>query len=416
MRSAGYDVFLLMFAALANAALLRALVHQDGRWLLAAGAGIGLGILTKGPVILLQTILPALAWALWMRRRETPVRVGRPWLAGGVLVLLLAGLPWFVYVALAEAGAIERWTVEVTRQGVTDLSSSSLLQYLQMIPMMTPWAVLFVAGAVVIWQQRRTAEGAKLMWALLAGMLPLVVMTLFRDRKERYMLPMVVPASVVVSAAMLAHLRTWRAWMPADRWCVTLHWALLAIIAIGVPVAGALGVDRLTTREGLPWWSMPVAVMIALLLSAVIGVSAWIHARRWPGGILIGTAAPMLVVFAMLMYGYASSSEGRSPLRSLTDAIRAIGRPVVVVHNLAYPERPPEEVSIYLNQTIRRVGGPNEIARDDMVLITRERTSDPLPPPDVRGWERIAEAQEGRSRYGAWRLRSPEQPQPDRKP
>lgn len=416
VRSAGYDGFLTMFAALSNAALLRAMLRHDGRWLLAAGMAIGLGILTKGPVILLQTLLPALVWAWWMQRNAAPVRVGRAWIIASTVALLAVGLPWFAYVAISESGAIRRWTVEVTREGATDLPSSSLLQYVQMIPMMTPWAILLVAGAVVIWQHRKTPVGAKLMWALLAVVLPLVVMTLFRDRKERYMLPMVIPAAVVVSAAMWMHLRNWRAWTSADRWCVSMHWTLLAIISLGVPIAGAWGLPAMSTRDGQPWWSVSTAALVVLMLSAVIGVSAWVHARRWPGGILLGTAAPMLGVFVMVMYGYASSSEGRSPLRPIIDAIRAIGQPVAVVHSIGYPERPPEEISIYLNQTIRRVGGSAEVARDDMVLITRERTRDPLAPPDERPWDRLAEAQEGRSRYGVWRLRSPEQPEPDRQP
>ncbi len=84
-------------------------------------------------------------------------------------------------------------------------------------------------------------------WLLIAGVLPLIVMSFFPDRKDRYALPAFIPLALLVAHGMQV-LLTGRGLL--RRVLVALHYATLAAVVIGLPIAAA---TILKTVDDRPW-------------------------------------------------------------------------------------------------------------------------------------------------------------------
>ena len=113
-----------------------------------------------------------------------------------------------------------------------------------MIPLLAPWVVFFVVGVLASWRDVRARRPMSpavrgLLVAVLMVIVPIVIMSVFRDRKGRYLLPMAIPAAVVAARGLMVCLADAKA-----RWVVGLHWLGVAVITIGFPIAAATGAPR----------------------------------------------------------------------------------------------------------------------------------------------------------------------------
>jgi 4-amino-4-deoxy-L-arabinose transferase-like glycosyltransferase len=403
-RAASYDVFLATWVAVANAAIAHGLLR--GRWWIASLLGslaIGMAFMTKGPVSLLQTVAPAAVY-LALRRGSIPRPPLAPLLVAAVLFSLVA-FPWFVYVYLQDPAVLTRWQTEVTREGATDLPPGAVAMYLVIVPLLFPWAVFLVVGMVLAVQQRSLERWKPMLLPLAMLLVPILVMTLFRDRKERYLLPMVVPAAILAAHGLLAHVRSWRAWSRADRVCVALHVGIALVVMIGLPVAAAVSTKLVSRVDGTPWYDLPFAIVTATLMAATLLLGLLAH-RRWPGGLIAGTASAMLMLNVVFVAGYAHSREGRAELRPLADAIRTLDPPPRLVHALPVPLRPPEELAIHLDAILERVEDPASLQPVDRptVLVVHQRMGELLPVPPTPQWRHFAHAPRDKNRWWAFLL------------
>ena len=64
------------------------------RWGYLMFAGLGVGLLAKGPVALALTGMPVFFWAVWQKDLKQSIRC-LPW-AGGLLLMLAIALPWYL--------------------------------------------------------------------------------------------------------------------------------------------------------------------------------------------------------------------------------------------------------------------------------------------------------------------------------
>jgi 4-amino-4-deoxy-L-arabinose transferase-like glycosyltransferase len=86
-------------------------LHTSGHdrvWGLVFFAGLGLGMLAKGPIAVVMTMLPLVLWSLSGRHWQQ--LAGLPWLSGGLLALLIA-LPWYIAAESRSPGFLEYFLV-----------------------------------------------------------------------------------------------------------------------------------------------------------------------------------------------------------------------------------------------------------------------------------------------------------------
>src|SRR5205814_2356084 len=134
-----------------------------------------------------------------------------------------------------------------------DNNSANPLSYLTLFAYVMPWTIFFVIGLIestLAATRRRENQGAVL--ALLLVALPVVVMSFFPDRKERYLLPLLAPAAILASIGVRQVMRS------EARWAWIAHGIVLLAIAIGLPLTGTIS---LKTVNGQPWYSGTFAMI-----------------------------------------------------------------------------------------------------------------------------------------------------------
>jgi 4-amino-4-deoxy-L-arabinose transferase-like glycosyltransferase len=310
-RLAMSDMLMTLWGTLAVAVGVRALGPAPGRFdMLALGALLGLGFLTKGPVAVLLAGL-GLLWLALDARRE-----GRRWpplsgfgLAAAVFVPLALG--WFALVA-QRLGAeplrhfflhenLERFA------GATYDSARPAWYYLEAyLAFGLPWSPLLALAVHRAWRERERPLRFLLGWAALMA----IPLSLSRGKIDYYLLPLLPPLSLALGRVFAAepwpglarHLS--RAWLVATA-------AGLVLLARG-PAS--------LPREWLP--SPPV--LAACAAAAVAGAVLCLWAARRPGpgrtlGVLAGvSAALVLVLGAVFVPAFAAAQ----PQQALLEEVR----------------------------------------------------------------------------------------------
>jgi 4-amino-4-deoxy-L-arabinose transferase-like glycosyltransferase len=383
-RSATIDVSLGLWVTLANVALAHAILH-DRRWLGCVGAGLALGLafLAKGPVGLVQSLVPALAYASvrWWREGRGAVE-WRRWLAPalvGLLLMLAVALPWYVYVIRHVPGGYHVWLTEAIEE--RGEKPSRLFEYLSFLPFILPWTVSFIGGVI-------SARRGMVLAAFLA-IAPLVLLTLYKDRKERYMYPATAAAAVVAAGGVLAVARKREPWNALDRAFVAQHWGILVAAGVVFPaVAATTWTPWFLTIDGQPW--LPRAWGAGLTVAMGTAIAAAMLARRnWVVSMTAATVVVMLTVHAAAIHGYARTEAGLSPMRPLAQAIWRAA-PDAQMYN-AHPKgkRASVDLSIYLNRVTELVT-MDELARlqpgprPKVVVMLQDNGGTPPTPP--AGW------------------------------
>jgi 4-amino-4-deoxy-L-arabinose transferase-like glycosyltransferase len=395
------DIQLALWVAVANVFIARTLLRGT-TWTncLGAGLALALALMSKGPVALVQTLAPAAVWVGWVRWTRDPaqsaaaprVRLGP--VVVGLLVMVVAGGAWFGYVLSREAqhGLLDGWWREVAREGATTLSPSRWYNYLVIFPALLPWFAFLIVGLVLAWRELAARRVEPLLLALFLLVVPILIMSLFRDRKERYLLPMTSAGAIVIAWGVREHLRGWATWSRTDTVTTAIHWSIVGVAAVGLPVLGAMRVGGLTTVDGQPWYSPPFAAVAATALGALAAAAAIWH-LRWKGALVTGTVAVMLLLQAVAAYGYRRSPQSVGRMKPFAEMIWEVAPDADVVN--AYRNRviTPSNLSIYLNRAIPIQPGVPAPQGRPVVLLLYQRKGDPAPlRPD--GFRRIAEMTE----------------------
>jgi len=364
-RQASYDVQLAFWVACATAFLARAVVARQ--WMLGccgAGVALGLAMLTKGPVALVQTVLPVLTFAVVARAlrgtdvKSDSVTTGRPRVTlavvCGVVLMLIIALPWPVYVMTRQPGLVEEWSRQVTLAGERKAGETSpLLAYLLFVPLLMPWTAWFIAGVVRAHFRHGPEANRRLLFAWMCVIVPIVIMNFVPVRRTRYLLPMLAPAAVLAAAGLRLHLREWGSTQTAHRVMTGLHWFCAALVAVGLPVAGAVGVSGVRRVDGTPWYSAGEAVVFGAGALVVL-TAGFLSTRRYKAAFVVAPALVMVALQAFFILGYRHSPSGVCEERRLVD--RVLTRyPEALFYN-GHPDSRdvPLPVSIYGNRVLKR--------------------------------------------------------------
>jgi len=202
-----YDPLLTTCVLVAMLGLWRA--STRGRpfdWALLA-CGIGLGILTKGPVLMVHVVVPALLGPVWCLHARQ-----RPWAWYGAVLLAVAG-------GMLIAGA---WAIPAALRGGDEYAHAILLgqtagRLVKSFAHARPWWVylVFMPGLVLPWVlmpatwkglfrgYARSGNGFLLAW--LGG--SLMAFSLISGKQPHYIIPEIAPAVLLIAASLPASIR-----------------------------------------------------------------------------------------------------------------------------------------------------------------------------------------------------------------
>jgi 4-amino-4-deoxy-L-arabinose transferase-like glycosyltransferase len=350
MRQASNDCLLVPFATLALYAAYGRLHDESGSripsqdqkgpwervWNLVFHTALGLGFLTKGPVILLVvgvTLVPYLAFArrlMWGLRR-----LFDGW---GLLIFVSLALGWPTAVLLDDPGALRVWSLEMSEK--TGLSH--ILEHRWHSPLVgqwpglvLPWTLIAVVAVLLPFfllatgGSRRgrsgtcglSSPGARepdtvwFGWWWAVG--NLVVFCTWAVAKPNYYTPCLPGMALLIGATWIHLGRVARGYGKsalAARWILQTQWVAMFVAAIVTP---------LVLRASIPtllWpWSLVIAAAVAA--SVVASVHAW---RQGADALPLAPIAAACVVGVLIAYGMIAPAENR--LRSHRTLARELHR------------------------------------------------------------------------------------------
>jgi len=281
------DLLLMLCAMAGMVGILLLMKERRSAGLIWLGAGIGLGVLAKGPVILLHVLPAALAAPWWAP--ELKGRLSRWYLnlLLGVLLGAAIALAWALPAAWAGGAAYRDaifWGQTAGRVAESFAHRAPWWYYLPLLPLILfPWFVVprFWTGLISI----RKEQGSRFLAAWLV--LTLVAFSLVSGKQARYLVP-ALPAVALLAGHAFANARA--------RW-----WDLLAP-ALGLLAAAAFLACLRTWPEALglpawareiPFWPVPALAAAAALLFFVRGDTA-----MQPRSLAFATLFGMVVVGA----------------------------------------------------------------------------------------------------------------------
>lgn len=257
-----FDLLLVLCVMAAMVGVLELARGRRGAGVLWLGAGIGLGVLAKGPVVLLHVLPAALAAPWWAP--QVKARLGR-WtldLVLGVLLGAAIALAWALPAAASGGEAYARaifWGQTAGRVSESFAHRAPWWYYLPFLPLILfPWFVWprFWQGARNLWSERQdNAVRFLLAWLVLT----VIGFSLVSGKQAKYLLPMV-PAFALLAAHALG-----RASAPARGWEMALP--VLGFLALP---AGLAWMRTAPAALKLPEWAVqiPLWPIVALALAA----------------------------------------------------------------------------------------------------------------------------------------------------
>ena len=388
------DIPLTLWVITANA-MFAVAVFEKRPWAGAIGAGIALGLafLSKGPVAFVQTVAPWILWALWQRRSWKGA--AGPLIAAALAWVLIA-VPWYLAVLLRDPQAQwKTWFHEVTGSDASD-RGEPIYWYATYLWQFMPALLFAIPGAcVAIKAGRRRPQLALMLWLFIV---PFVVQSFFKDKKDRYILPLLGPLAVMASVGL-------REWVVPSRKTAgaIAYWITLAAIPIALATLAAIGWPAVMRGpEGRPWfaWSLSgaaIAATVVILVGAIRG-HQWQSERIAMFSLLL-----MLLTMHLVTRGYyGRSASGMSRMYPLAERIWAQYPTAELYTSQPFGQRASEDLSIYSSRLTGwitdqqiKTAVPGDRAK---IVLMREREGVKSTRP--AGWQEFMYLPEGRE---AWR-------------
>lgn len=288
-REAGLEFWLVLFTGLGLYGFVRGM--EERRWLYLAYLAMPLGMLVKGPMVILCVLVVVFLWLALTGRWSAR---GRLWHRRAFLLSLVVGLPWPVAMALRHDDFL--WYTIVHEQifrflGMrrpNDALFPTSLFLLLVLGEFFPWVLHLPHALGAAFRRIRAGREPGLVLALVWSAFPLVFFSLARSKVDHYSLQ-IHPGWCLVVAWLWGEALEGRA---RTRW-LALPWFVTAAVAVPCLIA-------LRLRE----WDLPLPPLgiattflgIAAVGGAAIGIAT---AGRRLRLALAGIAVYMLGFFVI---------------------------------------------------------------------------------------------------------------------
>ncbi len=349
-----WDIYSVVFMTGALVGLLR----PERGWLIAGTLLMAASVLSKGPVQLYTMLLPLLATLLFFRRSV-------PWKRLAVILIggCLLGSLWYIYVYLAvphvaanvAQGEVSAWSTKHT---------ASFFFYLSFPAFAGAWALPALAGLGDRWLNKEGENKAEMKFLLCWFLLSLLLLSLVPEKKERYLMPAMVPLALL-TASVLRH------------WVNGLEKHTLSKLEKGVITAhlglGTLAAVGLCLFIGWSHSDYLLYAVIFALLCAGIGALG----LKYPTLIVpVSCVMVLFVAFASFRMGSTRPVVQKTPptcsLEELRGLPRLAGLPCYSFDNFS----PTEEWEIGRDTT--KISSLDDVPQQRFLLLDTDTT-----PPDV---------------------------------
>ncbi|CAG9000244.1 MAG: Undecaprenyl phosphate-alpha-4-amino-4-deoxy-L-arabinose arabinosyl transferase [Candidatus Celerinatantimonas neptuna] len=237
-------------------------------WVIAAGLFGGLGILTKGPVMLLDSLVVFLCYPLWRMPDMPSVKRFYKAIFAAVLIAILIGLAWAVPAAwIGGKGYAEAIFVKQSFDRIhhSFAHARAWYWYLLMAPLIFfPWSMQWIQQ---LWRARRVAFNFKwrtlnwsgrLLFCWIVG--HVVIFSLISGKQIHYLLP-IFPAIALFISELFASKNSM-----ARPWLVSLSLLMFGVSLMVLPQLKLIPVPG-SAHFNIIWALLPIGLAISLLIT-----------------------------------------------------------------------------------------------------------------------------------------------------
>jgi len=228
-----------------------------------AGIFLGLSFLGKGPVAFYALLFPFLISYIWIYRLSLK---GKGWPIVVMLLLFIVISFWwplYLYVFHRDTAL---FVLAKESTAWIERNVRPWYYYWLFFAESGIWALFLLTGLCWPWLKKKIKMRKEYTFAVLWTVVTLVLLSLFPEKKTRYLLPLLIPAAMVV-AHYIVYIFTAakeRTLTTSDRVVFRVNAFIPALIALGMPVA----VYLLFYREGEVGLTLLIVVSILFLVAA----------------------------------------------------------------------------------------------------------------------------------------------------
>ncbi len=373
-RTATWDIWCHAFMLAAIYCLVRGITRPGKNWALFCSSGLlmGLSFLGKGPVSFYALLLPfLLVWGFMYK----------PSLKGKTLPLLLSATiciavsvwwPLYLYIYHRET-ALAVWNKESAAW--LNRNVRPWYYYWKFFLESGCWSLLLLTALYLPYWRKRLPFRKEYLFCAVWTLAVLAFLSLVPEKKNRYLLPVLIPAALSVAHILyywIVCFRERRLLTASDRWLYKINSGLLAVLSLALPVAAYF-----FYREG--GMTLGKFLLAATLLPGIAGVLFYAAFRNRPVSFLFGVVLLHVVVLGLLLPGIGTVFMNRE-----RESIHRV-RTVPELSGLPFYYPADEELRIELVYEAGRRILPWDICQEafpeplPLVLVSEKRAAELLP-------------------------------------
>lgn len=285
-RRATWDIYTLSFAIGGLWMLLRGFrtVRSRSLWIIGSSILWGLSFLSKGPVTLYTVLLPAML-SLFLSRQRSDIS----WKALSFVLLLsiTIGMSWWGYMQIVYPETFSVVNSEVDAWGARHVRS--FFFYIDFPFLIFPWTICLTGALSLLFQPINDKGREEILFFLKWLLLTLLLLSLVPEKKDRYAMPAVLPAAMMIAAywRVLEEEGGLRLWRGTYR----LHLLHIYILLILLFAASAAMIY-------FAWLGSSLWLLIFILPFLVIAHKIWKYRHSAAASVIYSISTVFLIVIA----------------------------------------------------------------------------------------------------------------------
>ena len=209
---------------------------------------VGAAILSKGPVALYALLLPFLiAFGSVYRFKDIKQKL-KP-LAFFILLSLILGASWFLFVRLADPEAFIEITIRETTRW-TNYNVRPFYYYWSFFTQSGIWSIPAFVALLYPYLKNRVANKKAYKFSLFWTLSAVILLSLIPEKKSRYLLPVLIPLALTTAFYIEYLFKNFKDLPLKEKAVVCFNHSLIASLGIIFPIAGYF----LLEIEGFWFW------------------------------------------------------------------------------------------------------------------------------------------------------------------
>ena len=250
--------------------------HPDNKWKnsLLAGLFIGLSFMSKGPVSLYALLLPFLL-AYGFVYKYKGFGVYRKYIPLVVMILLamVIGVWWFLYVRLADPNAF----LAITKKETANWSSYNVrpfYYYWSFFIQSGIWTIPALISLIYPYLKNKVSDKKAYRLSFLWTIFSVILLSIIPEKKARYLVPVLIPLALNTGFYMEYVIRNFKSsFVQKEKIPVYFHFSLLGLIGIAYPF-----IAYLLLKDGLN--GLWVYYVLSSLTLFAIGVLLFVQLKK----------------------------------------------------------------------------------------------------------------------------------------